>query len=250
MEEVTSNYWEVFGSHLVSKIELLGVTSALDVGIGWGDCLIPLAKKIGLKGEIVGIDIQETAVRKTKQELYKHSLTNVRVEVMDATELKFRNNTFDVITCGFIGFDRYYNFENNQFRQDQNNPLMKEMYRVLNDQGIVALSTWKLQEDLEVVTKMARNSSKFPGYSKEHEQGYIFLMQDAGFTDIQIEVIDYYRVYNSLDEWWNNNSLISHYQITRNPDNDSYLTKYETNGRLYFKKTVIYAKGKKEINPF
>ena len=246
MEEVTANYWEVFGSHLASLVDLHDITSALDVGTGWGDCLIPLAKKIGSKGEIVGIDIQESAVRKTRLELNKLSMTNVSVEVMDATNLKFQENFFDVITCGFIGFNRYYNFENNTFRQDQNNPLMKEMHRVLKNQGIIVLSTWKLQEDLEIVAEMAHDPSKFPGYSKEHEQGITFLMQDAGFTDIQIEVIDYCRVYDSLDDWWKNKSLI----IARDPNCDSYLAKYERNGRLYFKKSVIYAKGKKEINPF
>jgi len=35
MEEVTANYWEVFGSHLINKVELIDVTNALDVGTGW-----------------------------------------------------------------------------------------------------------------------------------------------------------------------------------------------------------------------
>ena len=245
MEEVTENYWEVFGSHLANMIELPSVTNALDVGTGWGDCLIPLARRIGSKGEIIGIDIRNAAVRKTRNKLKKQSLTNARVEGMDAAELKFLNNHFNVIICGFIGFSRYYNFENNKFHQDQNNPLMKEMFRVLKHTGTIALSTWKLQEDIEFVAEMARDSSNFPGYSKEHEQGISFLMRDAGFTDIQIKVIDYYRVYGSLDEWWKNEYLRSYYKIARNPDYDSSLTKYERNGHFYFKKSVIYAKGKK-----
>ena len=245
MEEVSANYWEVFGSHLIDMVELSSVTRALDVGTGLGDCLIPLARRISSKGKIIGIDIQKTAVRKTRSELNRHSLTNARVEEMDATELKFRNNYFDLITCGFIGFDRYYNFDNNKFHQDQNNLLMKELYRVLKYRGKIVLSTWKLQEDLEIVAEMARDSSKFSGYSKEHEQGLKFLMQDAGFTDIQLDMIDYYRVYDSLDEWWKNSFLISHHQIARNSDSDSYLTKYERNGKYYFKKSVIYARGEK-----
>jgi len=229
---------------LAKLVELPSATNALDVGTGWGDCLIPLARRIGSKGKITGIDIKNAAVRKTRNKLKKQSLTNARVEVMDATELKFLNNSFNVIICGFIGFSRYYNFEKNKFHQDQNNPLM-ELYRVLKPPGTIALSTWKLQEDLEIVAEMAHDSSKFPGYSKEHEQGIVFLMRDAGFTDIQIEVVDYYRVYESLDQWWKNEYLRSYYQIARNPDYDSSLTKYERNGHFYFKKSVIYAKGKK-----
>lgn len=229
---------------MAKLVELPSATNALDVGTGWGDCLIPLARRIGSKGKITGIDIKNAAVRKTRNKLKKQSLTNARVEVMDATELKFLNNSFNVIICGFIGFSRYYNFENNKFHQDQNNPLM-ELYRVLKPPGTIALSTWKLQEDLEIVAEMAHDSSKFPGYSKEHEQGIVFLMRDAGFTDIQIEVVDYYRVYESLDQWWKNEYLRSYYQIARNPDYDSSLTKYERNGHFYFKKSVIYAKGKK-----
>ena len=139
MEEVSANYWEVFGSHLTDSIDLSNVTKTLDVGTGWGDCLIPLAKRISLKEEIIGIDIREAVVRKTKNELIKHSLPNVKVEVMDATEIKFQNNYFDVITCGFIGFNRYYNFKSNKFRQGKNNQLMKELYRVLKDGGKIIL---------------------------------------------------------------------------------------------------------------
>ena len=245
MEEVTENYWRVFGSYLAHMFELSGVRKVLDVGTGWGDCLIPLAKRIDSKGDIIGIDIDESAVIKTKSELNKHSLTNVRAEIMDATELKFQNDYFDVITCGFIGFDRYYNFENNKLLPNQNNALMKEVYRVLKRSGTFILSTWRLQEDLEIAFEIAQEFSKFPGYSKEHEDGIKFLMGDAGFTDIQMDVIEYYRVYDSLDEWWKNNHIVSYFQIVRNLENDSYLKKFERDGKYYFRKSVIYAKGKK-----
>ena len=83
MEEVTGNYWEVFGSHLANMVELPSITNALDVGTGWGDCLIPLARRIDSKGNITGIDIRNAAVRKTRNRLKKQALTNAIVEVME-----------------------------------------------------------------------------------------------------------------------------------------------------------------------
>ena len=248
MEEVSENYWRVFGSYLANMFELPGVRKVLDVGTGWGDCLIPLARRIGPKGDIIGIDIDEAAVNETRSELNKQSLTNVRAEIMDATDLEFKNEVFDVITCGFIGFDQYYNFEENKFLKNHNNPLMKEIYRVLKRHGTFVLSSWKIQEDLEIAVEMAQKASESPGFSNEHEEGIKFLMEDVGFTDIQIEVIDYNRVYDSLDEWWKTNYLVSYYHIVRNLENDSYLKIFECDGKYYFKKSVIYAKGKKEIS--
>ena len=40
-------------------------------------------------------------------------------------------------------------------------------------------STWELQEDLEIVSKMTSDSSIFPGYSKENVEGFKFIMQEA-----------------------------------------------------------------------
>ena len=105
MEEVSENYWSVFGSYLANMFELPGVRKVLDVGTGWGDCLIPLARRIGPKGDIIGIDIDEAAVKETISELNKQSLTNVRAEIMDATDLKFKDEVFDVITCGLVLID-------------------------------------------------------------------------------------------------------------------------------------------------
>ena len=246
MEEVNTNYWEVFGSHLANKVNLPDITNALDVGTGWGDCLIPLAKRIGSKGEIFGIDIDIECVHKARSEIIKHSLTNARVEFMDASELKFQNNYFDVITCGFLGFDDCYDFEKNRFHKDQKNPIMKELFRVLKPHGEIAFSTWKLQEDFEIVAEMTKNSLKSLGYSKEHEQGFQFLLKNAGFSKIQIEVNDYNQIYNSLDDWWKTNALISNNKIARKDEYDTYLDKYIHNGKLYFKKSVIYIKAKKE----
>ncbi|QEE15203.1 class I SAM-dependent methyltransferase [Promethearchaeum syntrophicum] len=245
MKKVTENYWEVFGFHLANSVKLSEITIALDIGTGWGDCLIPLAKRIGSNGELYGIDINVKCVHKARSELMKHSITNARVELMNASELKFENNFFDVIICGFLGFDDYFDFENNNIYKDQNNLIMKELYRVLKPKGRIAFSSWKFQEDFEIVAEMTQNTLKSLGYSKENEQGFQLLMQDAGFKDIQIELTDYQRVYESIEDFWKNNAVISINKIAHNLDNESYLAKFEHNGKFYFRKTVLYAKGKK-----
>ncbi|NWG23847.1 MAG: class I SAM-dependent methyltransferase [Pseudorhodoplanes sp.] len=71
----------------------------LEVGVGTGISLPDYARK----NRLVGIDISEPMLRKARQRVRAHSLTNVDVlSVMDVAHLAFPDNFFDVVVAQYV----------------------------------------------------------------------------------------------------------------------------------------------------
>jgi phosphatidylethanolamine/phosphatidyl-N-methylethanolamine N-methyltransferase len=71
----------------------------LEVGVGTGISLPDYSRK----DRLVGIDISEPMLRKARQRVRAHSLTNVEVlSVMDVGHLAFPDNFFDVVVAQYV----------------------------------------------------------------------------------------------------------------------------------------------------
>ena len=71
----------------------------LEVGVGTGISLPDYART----NRLVGIDISEPMLRKAKQRVRQHSLTNVdALSVMDVSHLAFPDNSFDVVVAQYV----------------------------------------------------------------------------------------------------------------------------------------------------
>ena len=71
----------------------------LDVGIGTGISLLDFSRK----NKIVGVDISEPMLRKARRRVVEEGLTNVEcLSVMDASNLAFPDNSFDVVVAQFV----------------------------------------------------------------------------------------------------------------------------------------------------
>jgi phosphatidylethanolamine/phosphatidyl-N-methylethanolamine N-methyltransferase len=71
----------------------------LEVGVGTGLSLPDYSRK----NRLVGIDISEPMLRKARQRVRAHSLTNVEVlSVMDVGHLAFPDNSFDVVVAQYV----------------------------------------------------------------------------------------------------------------------------------------------------
>lgn len=71
----------------------------LDVGIGTGLALLDFSRK----NTIVGVDISEPMLRKAQQRVLDGNLSNVEcLAVMDAANLGFPDNSFDVTVAQFV----------------------------------------------------------------------------------------------------------------------------------------------------
>ncbi len=106
----------------------------LDVGA----CLIAAAKKIGSTGHVIGIDLYENCITEVNSNIEKNKLINASVEIMDARNLTYKDNTFGYITSGFIGFGDVFDFANNKCRKE--NDKLEHIYCVLKPIGKVGIS--------------------------------------------------------------------------------------------------------------
>ena len=71
----------------------------LEVGVGTGISLPDYSRS----NKLTGIDISEPMLRKAKQRVRQHSLTNVDVlSVMDVSHLAFPDNSFDVVVAQYV----------------------------------------------------------------------------------------------------------------------------------------------------
>lgn len=75
----------------------------LEVGFGTGNNLLAIARPVGKKGGVAGIDISDEMVRIARQKLEKEGLSgNARLTRGDATQLPYEDNAFDAIFMSFV----------------------------------------------------------------------------------------------------------------------------------------------------
>ena len=97
----------------------------LDIATGTAELAIMAAKYTNAK--ITGVDISEKMLRIGNEKIKKHKLSNrISLELADAEQLPFKNNSFQAITAGF----GVRNFESMDIG-------LSEMYRVLDIGGIL-----------------------------------------------------------------------------------------------------------------
>jgi SAM-dependent methyltransferase len=189
-------------------VELAEISSGsriLDIATGRGAILFPALKQTGSLGEVIGIDISEPMIQETQREIKNRGLKNAHVQVMDAEQLQFDDNSFDGVFCGLSIFI---------FPQ----PLiaLSEMGRVLKPAGKLGLSTfwedderWKWLGELfrmylppSSAADSTRDGDQEPTPDFRSPKGMNDLMESIGFEDIQITGEESDFIYSSEDEWW------------------------------------------------
>ncbi|MFX1256657.1 MAG: methyltransferase domain-containing protein [Promethearchaeota archaeon] len=120
-----------FGKCLVELISIPKKAKVLDIAAGRGASLFPALKKVGPEGEVIGIDISKGMVKETNNDIIKRGFSNGKMINMDAENLKFENNTFDIVMCGLSVF-LFPNYE----------IALKEAFRVLKPYGSIGISTF------------------------------------------------------------------------------------------------------------
>lgn len=198
-------FFSYFGERLVDLAEISSGSRVLDVATGRGAILFPAVKQTGPQGEVIGIDISEQMVRETRLEIKNRGLNNARVQVMDAEELQFPDDSFDYVFCGLSIFIFPL-------------PLiaLAEMFRVLKPSGELGLSTfWQDDERWkwlgEVFQKYLPPTSDDDSTQEEDQStepdfrsndGMKELMESTGFENIRTTGEEPDFVYSSEDEWW------------------------------------------------
>ena len=263
------DFWSTFGKRLVYHMDLKSGTRVLDVGTGGGACLLPAAEAIGPTGRVIGIDNWKRSIDEVLENIKKSNLTNASAEFMDARKITFKDNSFDYILCGFIGFGGIYNFQNQKYLKE--NEIMKHMFRILKTGGKAGFSTWEaqgeldhlrilLQDYLRKYTSMPDEETKnlYISYSKENKKGYKKILQDVGFNNIEIFIEEFNVRYNNVESWFNvmkQSGWILEEYLGKNESNlldfkekmlvNGLESFKQDDGSLIFKKSIIFAFGTK-----
>jgi len=77
---------------------------ALDVGSGRGAALFPLAAAVGPGGSVNGIDLSARMVEATSADVHHRGLSNVDLQVMDASAPRFPDAGFDIVASSLVVF--------------------------------------------------------------------------------------------------------------------------------------------------
>ena len=108
----------------------------LDVACGTGLITIPAAKKVGDSGEVVATDISQKMVEMLAEQLSQEGLEQVSTARMDAENLDFPDDSFDVALCA-LGL----------MYVPSPVEALKEMKRVLKPGGRAVASVWGTREN-------------------------------------------------------------------------------------------------------
>lgn len=193
-----------FGNLLIERLAIPSGARVLDVAAGRGALLFPAAERVGLSGQVIGIDLAPTMVQETAAEISRRGLSQAEIRLADADEIEFDEHSFDFIVCGyalhFLDYER----------------VLPKFYRWLKPQGCFAaiipfvplgenLARWLWLFELTKAVFppgfvpppawVAPNRLTKPEITKA-------VLEDAGFISVTSEQHEATLYFKDEDDWW------------------------------------------------
>jgi ubiquinone/menaquinone biosynthesis C-methylase UbiE len=97
----SSRFFPFAADYMMSLANPKSGERVLDIATGTGMAAIAAAQAISPGGRVQAIDLSENMITKAQRNVSKHALSNVDFHLMDAEQLEFRANYFDLISCAF-----------------------------------------------------------------------------------------------------------------------------------------------------
>lgn len=142
----------------------------LDLGSGAGfDCFLA-AKKVGLKGKVIGIDMTEEMINKAKANAEKYGDKNVEFRLGEIEKLPVEDNSIDVAISNCV-----INLVPDKEKA------FKEIYRVLKKGGKMYISDIVLLENLSKEQKKDKDLLSGCVAGALLKDDYLEIIKDAGF---------------------------------------------------------------------
>jgi SAM-dependent methyltransferase len=91
----------VFNDLLLERSAVASDESVLEIGCGTGATTVPLAKAVGPRGRVVGVDISEPMLSGARQRLAESGLGNISLVQADAQVHRLEAGGFDLIVSRF-----------------------------------------------------------------------------------------------------------------------------------------------------
>ena len=86
---------------LVDYAKIKPGSKVLDIATGTGVVAMAAAQYLGNDGHVHAIDLSENMIHQAQTKLKHAGFDNVDFHIMDAQELEFKSNYFDIITCSY-----------------------------------------------------------------------------------------------------------------------------------------------------
>ncbi len=170
---------------LVDVAALQADEHVLDVACGTGFVARLAAKRVGVKGRVVGIDLNASMIEAARAASGPDGATTIEWRTGDAVALPFANGTFDVVLCQ----------QGVQFFPDRIQAL-REMLRVLRPGGRLAFTVWSAIGDTPyhaaLADALARHLSAEAGsmgrapYALSDAPELHRLVASAGFRNVHV----------------------------------------------------------------
>lgn len=197
-DSVGPRFFAHFGERLVERTRIREGATVLDVAAGRGAVLYQAARQAGPLGRVVGTDLSAEMTQKTAAEIRNGGWHNAEMLQMDAEELRFDNDSFDSVLCGFSiwFFPRPHR-------------ALAEFFRVLKPGGQLGLTTWAqdcpfnswcLRIGRQYLPPQPVAGSKPPRF--DTVPALEAALQKAAFEDIDIAAEDADFVYADEEELW------------------------------------------------
>lgn len=179
--------FDYFGKRLVELAQVAKADRILDVATGKGAVLFPASR---LAEQSIGIDLSSEMLAAAKKRM-----PHVELLQMDAEQLDFPDQSFDVVFCAFALF--FF----------PHLPLaLSEFKRVMKSTGRLAVSIWGPKNPLEIWaserTKRLGASNQLRATIVESEPALKELLTSAGFSQVSITHETKTFRYKRPEDWW------------------------------------------------
>ncbi|WP_240838580.1 class I SAM-dependent methyltransferase [Acidaminobacter sp. JC074] len=258
-ESIGPKYFTHFGHKLVEESGLKEGQDVLDIACGRGASLFKSSELKGLKGRLVGVDFSKEMIKNIRETASEKEIEDLEAYQMDAEKLLFDAETFDCVYCGLS----MHFFSSPRLS-------LEEMYRVLKENGKVAISTWGIKKESGKKGVYERAYEKIfskratKGKSREIDlssvEGLKTFLTSVRFMDVRVVVESKNFYYKSKEEWWteqSNNATRGFFERIQTDHPDLFMAfkkacfdeveKEMVEGRIKFEATVLYGYGIKSF---
>lgn len=148
----------------------------LDLGCGAGVDVFLVAKKVGSKGIVIGLDMTDEMLDKAGENAKKAGITNVEFKKGEIENMPIESNSIDLVISNCV-----INLVPDKKKAYQ------EIYRVLKPEGRFSVSDIVTRGDLpkEIKEDMEAWAGCVTGALDKDE--YLNIVRECGFEDIQIK---------------------------------------------------------------
>ncbi len=191
--DLDSAFFGDFGKKLVSLVSIKPEDHILDVATGTGAVLFSCAEHLGDKGSIIGVDFSEDMVKICRKQVQQ---PNIQVKQMDAADLKFPDQSFDHVFCGFALFF-FPSYEK----------VLSEFRRVLKPGGTLAVSVYG--DSPEFTTWIKSEAEKMGAIKNltfsafDNHLDLEAALSDAQFIVRQVLEEKVPFIHSGIQAWWN-----------------------------------------------